>query len=470
VSDVVDPFAGALEVADAVRTRSLSAVDVIEAALERVTKLDEALNAFTAVFGDDAIARAKRIDTTLNAKVDLPLAGVPVAVKDHIWLKGALATNGSRSLASFVPTEDCVSVARVVAAGAVVVGKTNNPEFCYNGDTSPVFGSTLNPYDESLTPGGSSAGSAVAVATGMTALAMGTDAAGSIRVPAAFCGIVGHKPTFGLVPTRPGFRGWPTLSVQGPMGRSVADVAAMLAVMAGPSPADPSTVPVDAGALMTAGKGPPDLSGLRAAFTNDFGLAPPTSGIRKRFAEALAVLERLGCELVEDHPVTDDPLEPWWVIAAAESFASEGPLLADESLLEPYSVGFIKRGEAISARDYLDAHERRSQLSVTWGKFLQSYDFVVSPGESVVPFRVGEDGPDGDDTWWAKDAIANLTGQPATAVPCGLSSEGLPIGIQFMGRRHDDAMTLSVAATFLRELEPLHPPPPYGPSTAEGLG
>src|SRR6266566_9898680 len=233
----IDLFDGALEIAGAVNSRSVTAVHVIEAALARIAKVDKAVNAFTVVLGDDAIAAAQRVDNAVANGTNLPLAGVPLAVKDHIWVKGALAANGSRLLADFIPTEDSVPVSRAMKAGAVVIGKTNNPEFCYDVETSPLFGSTLNPYDQSLTPGGSSAGSAVAVAAGMTPLAMGTDGGGSIRVPSAFCGIVGHKPTFGIVPTKPGFRGWPTLSVHGPMGRSVEDVAAMLAVIAGPDPA-----------------------------------------------------------------------------------------------------------------------------------------------------------------------------------------------------------------------------------------
>jgi Asp-tRNA(Asn)/Glu-tRNA(Gln) amidotransferase A subunit family amidase len=459
----IDLFDGALEIAGAVNSRSVTAVHVIEAALARIAKVDKAVNAFTVVLGDDAIAAAQRVDNAVANGTNLPLAGVPLAVKDHIWVKGALAANGSRLLADFIPTEDSVPVSRAMKAGAVVIGKTNNPEFCYDVETSPLFGSTLNPYDQSLTPGGSSAGSAVAVAAGMTPLAMGTDGGGSIRVPSAFCGIVGHKPTFGIVPTKPGFRGWPTLSVHGPMGRSVEDVAAMLAVIAGPDPADPATVPVDTDALFAAGEGLPDLRGTHAAFTYDFGLMPPIPEIRDRFNEILAVFEQLGCKLVEDCPDAEDPGQLFWTICAAESFAAEGAFLENESLLDPFSIRLLSRGSDLSAADYLDAQDRRAQLARTWGRFLQGYAFLISPSEPVLPFRVREGGPDGDESWWGKDAIANLTGQPVTAVPCGLSSQGLPVGLQIMGRRYEDAAVLSAAATFLRELAPVHPPPPFGP-------
>ncbi len=173
-----------------------------------------------------------------------PLAGVPISVKDHVWLAGWPATNGSRALQDHVPEQDCVCVERLLAAGAVVVGKTNNPEFCYRGTTSnELYGTTRNPRDPSRTAGGSSGGAAASVAAGMVPLAVGTDGGGSIRIPSAFCGVYGIKPTFGVVPKLPGFRGWPTLSVTGPIAGSVRDLALALSVMAGPSPLDPLTYP-----------------------------------------------------------------------------------------------------------------------------------------------------------------------------------------------------------------------------------
>ncbi|HXY44226.1 MAG TPA: amidase, partial [Acidimicrobiales bacterium] len=197
-----NPFASAVDVAAAVRAGSFSATEVTEAALARIAEVDRHLGAFTVVLAERALEQARAVDRRRSGDSDLRLAGVPVAVKDHVWLAGAPATNGSRVLANFLPSEDCVAVERLMQAGAVVVGKTNNPEFCYRGDTdSPLWGLTRNPFDLERTPGGSSGGSGVAVATGMAALAVGTDGGGSIRGPSAFCGTVGHKPTHGLVPT-----------------------------------------------------------------------------------------------------------------------------------------------------------------------------------------------------------------------------------------------------------------------------
>ncbi|HZZ95694.1 MAG TPA: amidase, partial [Jatrophihabitantaceae bacterium] len=223
--------------AEAIRNGTARAVDVVQAALDRIAATDGPINAFTVVTTDLALAAAAEVDAGVRHG---PLAGVPISVKDHVWARGLPATNGSRALATFVPDEDCVCVARLVDAGAVIVGKTNNPEFCYRGVTdNALHGTTRNPYNLDRTSGGSSGGAAASVAAGMVPLAVGTDGGGSIRIPSAFCGTYGLKPTFGLVPKMPGFRGWPTLSVTGPIAASVRDLALALSVMAGASAADP---------------------------------------------------------------------------------------------------------------------------------------------------------------------------------------------------------------------------------------
>jgi len=434
--------------------------------LARIAELDGELGAFTVVLAELARQAARQVDERISAGEYLPLAGLPLAVKDHIWLAGAPATNGSRALADFVPNEDAVAVRRLITAGAVVIGKTNNPEFCYRGDTwSPMYGLTRNPWNRNLTPGGSSGGSAVAVATGMAAISVGTDGGGSIRIPAVFCGIAGHKPTNGLVPTQPGFRGWPTLSVFGPLARSVPDLAMMLEAMAGPHSADPSTVAGPQLSGLTAAPPLKNLKRLRIAVSEDFGFARVDPVVRAEFRKAVERLAELGCELEDAHPATEDPLPLWWAIAAAESFASEGSLLGRAELIAPDSLRTIRMGEAISLREYLDAQYARSMFAGSWGSFLAQYDLIVSPGEQVLPFSVDQPEPsrngkvvEGD--WWGMDSVANLTGQPATSVPTGITESGLPVGIQFMGRRFDDERVLRVAATFeaLARGRLAHPP------------
>lgn len=462
--DPLSPFASTSAIATAVRSGAVSAAEVVRAALERIEALGPALNCFTVVLADRAVSDAAALS---GDRLAGPLAGVPVAVKDHVWLAGAPATNGSLALRDFVPDVDCVAVGRLRRAGAVMIGKTNNPEFCYRGDTdSPVYGLTRNPYDLDRTPGGSSGGSAAAVSAGLAVLAVGTDGGGSIRDPSAFCGSVGHKPTFGLVPTRPGFRGWPSLSVHGPMGRSVGDVTAMLAVMAGEDPADPSTVPAACDQARFVGRGREDLRGLKVVFSEDFGFAVPDDEVRRIFAQAVSTVASLGCEVVEVRPPAENPVEIWYEIAAAESFSSEGHLLAREQELTPYSVAFLRRGEAMTEGAYLEAQERRRALVSKWRELFTKVDLVVSPGEVVLPPPVGEAGADGDETWWGMDAIANLTGQPATSLPCGLTAAGLPVGIQLLGRRNADGEVLSAAAVIERALPRISPPPPFGPARA----
>jgi len=451
-----DRFADAVAIAEAVGGGAVSAEEVCRSALARISE-HEGLGAFTVVVADDALGQAAAADARIREGERLALAGVPVAVKDHIWVRGAPATNGSRVLRDFVPEIDCVAVARLREAGAVLIGKTNNPEFCYRGYTdSPLWGLTRNPWDHDRTPGGSSGGSAVAVATGMAALGIGTDGGGSIRIPAAFCGVVGHKPTFGVVPTLPGFRGWRTLSVHGPLARSVRDAALMLDVMAGPHPADDLTVPT-----LPSGPCPAEerLTGLRVAVSEDFGFAAVDAEVRAAFRASVDRFAQLGCALVDAKPPTADPLPIWWTIAAAEGFASEGPLLTNAEEMATGSADIIRAGEHISARDYLEAQEQRGEFSRSWARYMQHVDLVLSPAEQVLPFAVGipapatVEGRPSDpvfEDWWGMDAVANLTNQPAICVPAGLTTSGLPVGIQLMGRRFQDRLVLAAAAAWER--------------------
>jgi Asp-tRNA(Asn)/Glu-tRNA(Gln) amidotransferase A subunit family amidase len=449
----------AATIAGLVGCGEMTAVEIVESALGHTEAYDAQLNAFTVV-SEQAHEEAARVDQRVRRGERLPLAGVPVAVKDHIWVAGLPATNGSRALAEFVPDADCISVARLRAAGAIVIGKTNNPEFCYRGYTeSPVWGLTRNPWDQQRTPGGSSGGSAVAVAAGMVPVALGTDGGGSIRIPAAFCGVLGLKPTFGLVPTRPGFRSWKTLSCLGPITRTAADAALVLAVMAGPHPSDDMSVPgpvLDPGPIAAAD---PSLRGLRVAVSEDFGFARVDPDVRRAFRIAVDHFAELGCELVEAHPPTADPLPMWWTIAAAEGYASEAPLLDRADLMEPDTVEIIRAGQRISSREYLDAQELRADLTREWGEFMERFDLMLRPGEQVLPFPIGlpapqmADGAPSDpvfEDWWGMDAVANLTGQPAVVVPAGITTTGLPVAIQIVGRRFEDALVLRAASAWER--------------------
>jgi Asp-tRNA(Asn)/Glu-tRNA(Gln) amidotransferase A subunit family amidase len=462
------PIPDAWASAEDVRSGRVSCAELVAAALERIEASDDAVNAFTVVLGDSARAEAEAADElcrrTLagaDARRLPPLLGVPVSIKDHIWLAGQPATNGSRALADFVPDVDAVPVARLKAAGAIVVGKTNNPEFCYRGFTdNAVFGLTRNPWDLSRTPGGSSGGAGASVAYGATPIALGTDGGGSIRIPAAFCGVVGHKPTFGLVPKLPGFRGWPSLSVDGPLTRTVRDAALALTVMAGAAAEDDLSFPVPVGDLRRAVTEPVDWASVRVAVSEDLGWAPVEQSVRSVFRAAVDRLEQDGARVEQAQPAAPYPTELWNALAVPEGFASEGPLLErSPDLIEPETREIIEAGRRATARDYLDALEHRREYRLAWDAFFEEYDVLLTPSMPLPAFGTDVTTPgtiDGVpvdpffDDWCALALPANLTGQPACAVPIGLDDAGLPLGMQVLGRRWEDALVLQVAAAWER--------------------
>jgi Asp-tRNA(Asn)/Glu-tRNA(Gln) amidotransferase A subunit family amidase len=430
--------------AEAVRNREVSPVELVEQALDAIEEKDPEINAFTVVLADEARVTARQIERDPQGA----LAGVPIAIKDHVWMRGAPATNGSLALRDFYPDVDAVCVARLRDAGAVIVGKTNNPEFCYRGITdNAVYGLTRNPRDLERTAGGSSGGSAAAVAADMVPFALGTDGGGSIRIPASFCGIAGLKPTFGLIPKLPGFRGWPTLSVDGPLARTVRDLALTLRVMAGADPADDLTWPVSLSEQQPA----------RVAYSQDLGFAPVEPSVRRAFDN---VITKLDWDLHEAHPPPIPPTALWNAIALPEGYASEGPLLAEhEHQMTGGTAEIIRAGAATSAAEYLDAQHERSLYTRAWAEFFDDYDLLLIPTMQLTAFPVGLLSPqtiDGRpidqffDDWCTFCVPANLTGQPAASVPIGADEDGLPIGLQIIGRRWEDLTVLAAADRLLR--------------------
>ena len=432
---------------------------LMEAALARIEGLDREIGSFTTLLPGDALAAAREVERKLAAgESPGALAGVPVSIKDVVWVKGAPATNGSRAFANFVPEQDAVAVARLRQAGAVVVGKTNNPEFCLEGITdNEVHGLTRNPWNPGRTPGGSSGGAGASLALGLTPLAIGSDGGGSIRIPSSFCGVAGHKPTFGLVPGTPGFRGWPTLSVKGPMARTVRDLALCLGVIAGYHASDPASQerpPVDYVAAVRA----PDVSGLRVAFSVDLGHAPVEPGVRRQFGLAIETLGAAGWPLEDAHPATGDPTTLWATIAACEGYVSHRDLLAEHGeQLETRTREILETGRDRMLTDYLDAMHERAAFTARWLDFFERYDLLLTPTMQLTAFPVGVFCPDriGDyevdpvrEDWCAFCYPANLAGLPAASVPCGLDERGLPVGLQILGRRFGDATVLRAAAAF----------------------
>jgi Asp-tRNA(Asn)/Glu-tRNA(Gln) amidotransferase A subunit family amidase len=442
----------AWDIAAGIRTGALTAQRVVGDALERVTA--DPFNAFTLVTADAAMAAAKEVDAGTRGG---PLAGVPVSVKDHVWVEGLPATNGSRALADFVAPRSAVCVERLVAAGAVVVGKTNNPEFCYRGITdNELFGATGNPRDPTRTAGGSSGGAAASVAAGQVPLAVGTDGGGSIRIPSAFCGTYGFKPTFGLVPKMPGFRGWPTLSATGPIAGSVRDLALALSVMAGPTGADWLSGPTVGAPDYVDAVAAASWAGLRVGVSEGLGFAALDPDVRSAFRAAVDAVRAAGAQVVAALLPDADPVPLWDAVALPEGYASEGRLVDEHrSLVGDDAAAIALAGAAMTARDYLDAQDARALYAEAWAACFVDVDVLLAPAMPVTAFALGRlapetvDGmpvPDSFDAWCALALPANLAGLPAACVPIGTGRQGLPVAAQVMGARWSDATVLRAAA------------------------
>jgi aspartyl-tRNA(Asn)/glutamyl-tRNA(Gln) amidotransferase subunit A len=461
----------ALELAALIRRKAVSPVEVVEAVLRRIERLNPRLNAFCTVAAEEARDAAVAAEAAVMTGEALgPLHGVPVAVKDLVFTRRILTTGGSRLFADHVPEEDAVCVERLKGAGAIIIGKTATPEFGHKGVTdSPLFGITRNPWNPDLTPGGSSGGSGVAVAAGMGPLAVGTDGGGSIRVPAAFCGIYGLKPSFGRVPQFPGFRGWETLSHTGPMSRTVRDAALMLDVMAGPDDRDMHSLPADPGvSCLEACEG--GIAGLSVAWSPDLGHTRVDPEVADCCARAAETFEALGCHVEVVTPGWDDPEEIFRTLAAAETYAAWGQHLdKDADKLDRSLVALLRYGRTITIEQYLDAQHRRLELWTEVQRFLARFDLLICPAVAVPPFEVGKPGLKeiggqrvSPLRWMAFTFPFNLTGQPAASVPAGFTTAGLPVGLQIVGRRHADRTVLAASAAFEAAQPWAHRRPPLG--------
>ena len=448
----------AVGVADALRTKQISPLELLDETYAAISDLDPKLNAFTDIDIEDARAQARRAQSQLNAGEPGPLLGVPISIKDAIWVKGLRSTNGSLAYEDFVPGEDAVVVERLRAAGAVIVGKTNNPEFLYRTFTdNRIFGPTRNPWDTTRTAGGSSGGSAAAVASGMGYLSIGSDSGGSLRAPASFCHIVAHKPTHGLVPAAPGFRAWPSLGDVGPMARSVRDIVLAMDIMAGLDPRDPNSVPVPAQAFAPLQQ--ESLRGLKVAYSVDLGQALVDDEVKEVFLGAVSRLAATGVELSEQHADSPPMFDLWGRISAAECFASQGPLLPEwRSRMSPGSADITAAGSLLSAKDYLDAQYERSAMQCAWECFLTKFDVLITPVCEVPAYDIvagaprsinGLDAGNPDIEEWSQLALMpNLTGQPALAVPIGFTSANLPVGMQIIARRFRDDLCFTVGSAW----------------------
>jgi aspartyl-tRNA(Asn)/glutamyl-tRNA(Gln) amidotransferase subunit A len=434
----------------------LSPVEVTRALLDRIEERNTALNAYITVTPDIALRQAEAAERAYRrGESEPPLLGVPVSIKDLTWTRGVRTTFGSLVTAEFVPDHDAPVVERLRAAGAVMLGKTNVPEQGWKGETTNrLIGSTHNPWQHGATAGGSSGGAAAAVAAGLGPLAQGSDGAGSIRIPAGFCGVVGLKPTFGTVPI------WPpsstdTLSHVGPIARTAADAALMLSAMAGPDARDLHSLgrPVlDHQTGLSDG-----LDGVRVAWSPDLGYVDVDPEVARLAADAALSLAGAGAEVRDLGPAFPDP---WPVIhvlwAASEAAEYPDGIDAIRDLLDPGRIAVIEAGFGLHPGEVAAAaHHRHTHYRAVDALFA-SADLLAMPTLPVPAFPVGQDSPvrHGMQTsylgWTGFTYPFNLSGHPAATVPCGLTAGGLPVGLQLVGRWHSDALVLRAAAAFER--------------------
>lgn len=456
------------ELRDALAAGDVRAEELTERALARAEAVGRHLNAFTAIDREGALAAARRADAAL-ARGDAPglLHGVPLSVKDLIRTRGLPTTCGSRALGDGLPGDrDAEAVRRLRAAGAILVGKTSLNEFAYGitGDNHH-FGSTLNPWDAGRMPGGSSSGSAAAVAAGIGAASVGTDTRGSVRIPAACCGVTGFKPTRGRISTDGVFPLSWTLDHVGPLTRSVADAALVLEAMTGGPPPDPGSGSRPSGG--GSGRGPragtdaaePALEGLRLGLC-DYFFADVDPEVEAAVREAVDVLAGLGMELVEvEVPELDAALRASGVIAAAEALAVHDERIRTRRRdYGPDVLARLEKGYELSALDLARAHRARLELIEAYGRAFREVDAMAGPTLPGLPAPVGATVMrvgGGREEWVVKASCRltspqNMTGAPALSVPCGFSESGLPVGLQLWAASGNDALVLAVGRRYQR--------------------
>lgn len=446
-------YLSASEMVDAFTSRELSPVEVTRLILERIDRINPMINAYTTVTHEMALQQAQSAERAYASGDAGPLAGVPFSIKDLTPTRGVRTARGSLIDPDWVPEEDAPVVERLCAAGGVLLGKTNTPELGWKGDSgNRVFGPTYNPWLLDRTAGGSSGGAAAAVAAGLGPLSQGSDGAGSIRIPASFCGIFGFKQSFGLVPQFPA-SAVGDLSHLGPMTRTVRDAALMLNAIAGEDPRD--RLSWSSGLDYTAGLDS-GIAGLRVAWSPTFGYAEVRDDVREATERAVATFATLGCTIIEVDPQIANPaeiLDTMWAGAMTGYFRGRLADVGDK--IDFGLLDVVQRASGLTAADLANAQQRRNGYYNAMREFMRDYDLLLTPTMPDTAFTAGLDEPDD----WQRSTLApldwtpftypfNLTGQPAATAPCGFDAAGLPIGLQIVGRWRDDQSVLRAAAAF----------------------
>lgn len=449
----------ASNLSDAIAAKALSPVEVVRALLERIEAINPKINAYVIVTADSAMAAAKEAEDAVMRGEELrALHGVPLSVKDVTFTKGVRTTMGSRLMENFVPEEDAVHVARLKKAGAIILGKTNTPEFAAKAVTENLlFGITRNPWNLERTVGGSSGGAAAAVATGLGPLATGNDVGGSVRIPASCCGVVGMKPQFGRVPNYPLFHLWESLLHEGPLTRTVKDSALMLDVMAGPHWGDRYSILLCGASFVDSLEG--GVGGLRVAWSPDLGYAAVSRQVRAICEKAVKKFSEMGAEVEEASPDFGNPETTFLTLMNTELAARLslfGPLDKIKAKLHPMLLERVAPIQNFTAEEYLRATFARQELSAKVGKFFETYDLLLTPTIGVPAWQIGlpkvyvteVDGKPLAPLDWMLTHPFDLTGQPVISVPAGWTEDGLPVGLQIVGRSYDEARVFRAAAAF----------------------
>lgn len=448
----------ALELADLLRRGEVSAVEVLNAHLQQIEAVNPSLNAIVTYLPEMALELARQADNRRARGAELgPLHGLPIAHKDLAQTKGIRTTSGSPLYADLVPEIDDLHIERLKQAGCITLGKTNVPEFGAGSHTfNPVFGATHNPYDLTKTCGGSSGGAAVALAAGMIPIADGSDMGGSLRNPASFCNVVGFRPSPGRVPSYPKVSGWSTLSVAGPMGRTVQDVALMLRAIAGYDARSP--IAIQQPGSVFAQSLERDFNAVKIAWSPDLGELPVAPDVLRTIESQLPVFAELGCALEDAAPDFRDAYDIFQTLRAWSfelSFAQPFAEFGEERFKEAIRWN-VARGKRLSAIDISRAEAKRTELYHRLRLFMETFEFLLLPTAQVPPFPIEWEYPEQINgvtmktyiDWMMTCAYITVTGLPAISVPCGFTDAGLPVGLQIVGRPNADVAVLQLAYAF----------------------
>ena len=448
-------FTPARELARLLKARKLSAAEVVRAFIARIERVNPKVNAIVTFLPDQALKRAKALD---RLKEKPFLAGLPIAYKDLVLTKAVRTTFGSLVYENHFPEHDHLIVERLGAAGAILIGKTNTPEFGAGSQTfNKLFGVTRNPYDLAKTAGGSSGGAAAAVAAGMLPFADGSDLAASLRNPGNYCNVVGFRPTPGRVPSWPAANGWDTLSVVGPMAHTVEDCAFLLSAMAGPDPRAPSSISEPGSVFAKPLKR--DFRKVRVAWSRDLGGLPLDPKVLSALSGQKRIFADLGCTVEEAEPDFTGATEAFETLRAVSFLGRFGPLLKEHrDKLKDTVIWNIEQGMRLSPEKIARAEQLRSDLFHRMRRFLERYEFLVCPVNQLPPFPADVEWPreiagvklDNYLDWMKSCYYITITSHPAISVPAGFTTDDppLPVGIQIVGRYRADFSVLQLAHAF----------------------